>query len=141
MVESHVQLIKAWPIRYYQDTTGKPRFKCNRLNEKVIMTTRVTTCTFLLVFMLLQRSALAQDEAPDANAAYVNPNGFLLLTRVFNAYPNTSVTAFIAFENERISRLRYGELAVLNVTLEPHSDYLIQFRQIPTEGQIRNLRI
>ena len=91
--------------------------------------------------MLLQRSASADDEsygvALNGDPAYdASPNSFKLLTRVFNAYPNTNVSAFVLFEHERVSRLRYGDLVVLNATFEPHSDFLIQFRQIPTEGQV-----
>lgn len=95
----------------------------------------------ILLFILLQGSALSDDEnysvAPNGDPAYFVPGThFILLTRVFNAYPNTNVSAFVLFEEERVSRLRYGQLAVLNVTFELHLDFLIQFRQIPTEGHL-----
>ena len=61
---------------------------------------------------------------------------FHIVTRVFNAYPVVNVSAFVVFEEERISRLHYGDLAVLNATLEPHSDFIIQFRLAPRDSEL-----
>lgn len=61
---------------------------------------------------------------------------FNLETRVFNAFPNSNVTAFVLFEQDRISRLHYGDLAVLNATLEPNSDFIIKFRQAPMDSKL-----
>ena len=58
---------------------------------------------------------------------------FKLKTRVFNAFPVSNVTAFVAFEEDRVRRLQYGALSVLNATLEPHSDFIIQFRRAPRD--------
>ena len=61
---------------------------------------------------------------------------FNLETRVFNAFPNPNVTAFVLFEQDRISRLHYDDLAVLNATLEPNADFIIQFRQAPMDSKL-----
>ena len=60
---------------------------------------------------------------------------FHLMTRVFNAFPKPDVSAFVLFEHDRISRLHYGQLSVINATLEPHSDFIIQFREMPTDSK------
>ena len=98
----------------------------------------------LAIFTLLQSSTSADDGSYGVAlngdpAYYTSPNSFQVLTRVFNAYPNINVSAFVFFEEERVSRLLYEDLAVLNVTLEAHSDFLIQFKQIPKEGQMQTL--
>ena len=60
---------------------------------------------------------------------------FHLTTRVFNAFPKPDISAFVLFEHDRISRLHYGQLSVINATLEPHSDFIIQFREMPTDSK------
>ena len=56
-------------------------------------------------------------------------------TYVLNCFPNTNVTAFVIFEQDRVSRLQYGRLSIVNATLQPNSDFIIQFRQRPTDGE------
>lgn len=62
---------------------------------------------------------------------------FKLKTRVFNAFPVANVTAFVVFEEDRVSRLHYGDLSIINATMEPHSDFIIQFRQAPRDCESR----
>ena len=57
-------------------------------------------------------------------------------TRVFNAFPIVNVSAFVAFEEERVNRLQYGDLAILNTTLGPNSDFIIQFRRAPRDSEL-----
>ncbi len=59
---------------------------------------------------------------------------FTVTTMVFNAFPSLNVTAFVLFEEDRISRLGYGELVAVNTLLERHSDFIIQFKTVPREG-------
>ena len=74
------------------------------------------------------------ENPPDSNV-------FTLPTLVYNAFPDTNVTAFVLFENDRISRLQYGQLYLINATYGPSSDFLIQFRQVVTDGKANNLFI
>ncbi len=53
---------------------------------------------------------------------------------VFNAFPDPNVTAFVLFEEDRISRLSYGGFATVKTLLERHSDFIIQFKTVPKEG-------
>ena len=59
---------------------------------------------------------------------------FKVKTMVFNAFPSMNSTAFVLFEENRVNRLAYGELAVIEALLERHSDFIIQFRTVPKEG-------
>ena len=59
---------------------------------------------------------------------------FPVETKVFNAFPDINVTAFVIFEEERISRLAYGHFVIARPMLESQTDYVIQFRKIPKEG-------
>ena len=60
---------------------------------------------------------------------------FQLPTYVFNVFPVTNVSAFVLFEEERVSRLEYGQLRHASVTFQEYSDFIIQFRKIPTDGK------
>lgn len=60
--------------------------------------------------------------------------GFPVETRIFNAFPNMNASAFVVFEEERISRLSYGHFVVARPMLESHADFVIQFKKIPKEG-------
>ena len=55
---------------------------------------------------------------------------------VFNGFPDTSVSAFVIFKEDRVSRLRYGQLRSADVSMAPYTDYIIQFRQFPTDGEL-----
>ena len=55
-------------------------------------------------------------------------------TTIFNAFPNRNTSAFVLFEEDRINRLAYGEMAVKEALLERHSDFIIQFKTVPKEG-------
>ena len=56
-------------------------------------------------------------------------------TYVLNCFPSSDITAFITFERDRVSRLRYGKVAIVNATLQPNSDFVIQFRQKLTDSK------
>ena len=45
-----------------------------------------------------------------------------------------NASAFVVFEEERISRLTYGHFVVARPMLESHADFVIQFKKIPKEG-------
>lgn len=57
-------------------------------------------------------------------------------TAVFNGFPDTSVTASVMFKDKRVSRLRYGQLRSTDVSMTPYDDFIIQFRQAPTDGEL-----
>ena len=54
---------------------------------------------------------------------------------VLNCFPNTNITAFVTFEQDRVSRLRYEGYSAINATLQPNSDFLIQFREAVTDSK------
>ena len=66
---------------------------------------------------------------------------FRLETTVFNGFPLPEASAFIVFEEDRVSRLKYGDVAVVHALLEPHSDYIIQFRKAVTEGNFSSATV
>jgi len=61
-------------------------------------------------------------------------SAFPVETKVFNAFPDVNITAFVIFEEERISRLAYGHFIIARPMLEIQADFVIQFRKIPKEG-------
>ena len=57
-------------------------------------------------------------------------------TFVFNCFPsNSDLSAFITFERDRVSRLRYGGLSIVNAALQPNSDFIVQFRETLTDSK------
>ena len=85
---------------------------------------KLTLCNF---YFLSYISATAQGETKQLGA-------FPVETRIFNAFPNINASAFVVFEEERISRLTYGHFVVARPILESHADFVIQFKKIPKEG-------
>ena len=106
-----------------------------------------TTSVILLctINVLLLHNAVNTNEITDEDQSdeieyseletSIASKAFHLTTRVFNAFPKPDVSAFVLFEHDRISRLHYGQLSVINATLEPHSDFIIQFREMPTDSK------
>ncbi len=70
----------------------------------------------------------------NAFPTYVS-NSIFIRTYVINCFPNTNYTAFITFERDRINRLPYEGYSISNATLQPNSDYLIQFREAITDSK------
>ena len=85
---------------------------------------KLTSCHFYYSCYI---SAAAQGETKQLGA-------FPVETRIFNAFPNINASAFVVFEEERISRLTYGHFVVARPMLESHADFVIQFRKVPKEG-------
>ena len=67
-------------------------------------------------------------------------NVFTVPTLVYNVFPDINVTAVVVFVNDRISRLQYGQLYFIDATYEPSSDFLIQFRQVVTDGNCNDIK-
>ena len=87
----------------------------------------------LLVFFLLAVPLVFGAEGKDL--AQENYYGQLKVkTTIFNAFPNSNTSAFVLFEEDRINRLAYGEMATKEALLERHSDFIIQFKTVPREG-------
>lgn len=59
---------------------------------------------------------------------------FKVETIAFNAFPEVNATAFILFEEDRISRLAFGEFVIVEALLERHTDYIIQYKTVLKEG-------
>lgn len=107
-------------------------------------TSMILLCT---INVLLLHNAVNTNKVTDENQSdeieyneldpetSIASKSFHLTTRVFNAFPKPDVSAFVLFEHDRISRLHYGQLSVINATLEPHSDFIIQFREMPTDSK------
>jgi hypothetical protein len=75
---------------------------------------------------------------PDVNFESLPPislNLFSISMFILNAFPDGNVSAFVLFENDRLERLSYGNQAFLQSLFEPLSDFIIQFRQSPTDGE------
>ena len=52
----------------------------------------------------------------------------LVKTTVINAYVNTTVNAFVFFEENDVNRLKYGESRSLDVVYKQHDDFIVQFK-------------
>ena len=70
-----------------------------------------------------------------AESALRVDNRFVVTTTVVNAYPNTSVNAFVTFEEDSINRLKYGEKRVLDIVYEQHEDFIVQFKREVTDSE------
>lgn len=92
------------------------------------------------IFLLLAQVFVVQSQVvPGADdddiSDSLSAGQFRLPTYIFNIFPNRNVSAFVLFEEERVNRLEYGELRYVNITFEEYSDFIIQFRQIPTDSE------
>ena len=105
------------------------------LRQIFLIITFITSC----VYTAEQNDKTTKPLTPSNDGSDLNAPShqrtFHLSTYVVNIFPDINVSAFILFEQDRVSRLHYGNVQHFNATMEPHSDFIIQFRQIPTDGK------
>lgn len=92
------------------------------------------------IFLLLAQVFVVQSQVgpgadDDDTSDSLSAGQFRLPTYIFNIFPNRNVSAFVLFEEERVNRLEYGELRYVNITFSEYSDFIIQFRQMPTDSE------
>lgn len=101
-----------------------------------LMITFIISCVYTTE---QQNDKITKPLSPSSDGSDLNvpthQRTFHLPTYVVNIFPDINVSAFILFEQDRVSRLHYGNVQHFNATMEPHSDFIIQFRQIPTDGK------
>ena len=90
--------------------------------------------SFILFAFAVQEEPYQHEESAAVQGETKQLGGFPVETRIFNAFPNINASAFVVFEEERISRLTYGHFVVARPMLESHADFVIQFKKIPKEG-------